>query len=558
MLTIVLMTFSCFETPTARAEVRTVTVGVYENAPKVFTSESGKPAGIFIDIIEHIAKVEGWNLRYVSGTWGEGLDRLQRGEIDFMPDVAYSADRATIYSFHNTPALSSWYQVYAPQGSNIRSLLDLNNKRILVLERSVQQAAFVKLSKGFGFTSTIIPVPDYKTMFETVAKGDADAAITNRFYGMMHAKKFGLEDTSVILEPSDLFFAAPKNADRQLLDAIDRHLMAMKQDHTSAYYASLKKWTEEKVSFKLPAWLKIAVVIAGMALLMSIVGSFVLKHQVTLRTRELKQINQEMEQRIARRTTELTVANNKLKELDQLKSMFIASMSHELRTPLNSIIGFTGMTLQGLSGELNDEQKDNLARAYKSAKHLLALISDVIDISKIEAGRVESFREKVSLKEIVEEAVASVEPQMKEKGLALELDILADVQLTTDRKRLLQCLLNFLSNAVKFTEAGKVAVTSRELDGCVEVAVSDTGIGISEKDLPKLFEAFERLDSHLRVKAGGTGLGLYLTKKLVTDILHGDVSVQSREGEGSTFSLRVPIDTEQVLAVTEKTEGAAA
>jgi signal transduction histidine kinase len=211
-----------------------------------------------------------------------------------------------------------------------------------------------------------------------------------------------------------------------------------------------------------------------------------------------------------------------------------------------------------LSGELNDEQKDNLARVYKSAKHLLALISDVIDISKIEAGRVESFLEKVSLKEIVEEAAASVEPQMKEKGLALELDIPGDVQFTTDRKRLLQCLLNFLSNAVKFTESGKVSVSSRVSDGYVDVAVSDTGIGIPEKDLPKLFEAFERLESHLRVKAGGTGLGLYLTRKLVTDILRGEVSVQSREGEGSTFSLRLPIDTEQVLAVTDKIEGAAA
>ncbi len=558
ILSIALVTFSWLKTPVARAEVLTVTVGVYENAPKVFTAESGKPAAIFIDIIEHIVKVQKWNLRYVPGTWGEGLDRLQRGEIDLMPDVAYSADRAKIYSFHKTPAMSSWYQVYAFKGSNIRSLLDLNNKRILVLERSVQQAAFVKLSKGFGFTSTIIPVPDYKTMFETVAKGDADAAITNRFYGMMHAKRYGLEDTSVVLEPSDLYFAAPKNADRQLLDQIDSHLMAMKQDHESAYYASLKKWTAEKVSFKLPAWLKITVAVAGMALLISLAGSIVLKHQVTLRTRELKQINQEMEQRIARRTTELTVANNKLKELDQLKSMFIASMSHELRTPLNSIIGFTGMTLQGLSGDLNHEQKDNLSRVYKSAKHLLALISDVIDISKIEAGRVESLLEKVSLKEIVEEAVASVEPQMKEKGLALEVDILADVQLTTDRKRLLQCLLNFLSNAVKFTESGKVGVISKELDGFVEVAVSDTGIGIAEKQIPKLFEAFERLDSHLRVKAGGTGLGLYLTKKLVTDILHGDVSVQSREGQGSIFSLRVPIDAAQVLAVTDKREGASA
>jgi signal transduction histidine kinase len=558
MLTIALVTFSCFETPFARAEVRTVTVGVYENAPKVFTSESGKPAGVFIDVIEHIAASEGWKLRYVHGTWGEGLDRVAKGEIDLMPDVAYTAEREKIYAFHKVPVLSSWYQIYAPKGSNIHSLLDLNKKRILVLERSVQQAAFLRLSKGFGLDIELIPVPDYDTMFEMVAKGKADAAATNIFYGKMHARKFGLEDTAVVFEPSDLFFAATKGDPKHVLNTIDKRLSELKNNHKSAYYASLKRWTSEEVQFKLPAWLKGLLPILGIALLLSLLGSMVLKHQVNARTRELRQINQEMEQRIAQRTGELTSANNKLKELDQLKSMFIASMSHELRTPLNSIIGFTGMTLQGLSGELNSEQKDNLSRVYKSAKHLLALITDVIDISKIEAGRVETYLEKVSLKEIVEEAVASVEPQMKEKGLALELHIPGDVQLTTDRKRLLQCLLNFLSNAVKFTESGKVAVTSRESDGYVEVAVSDTGIGISEKDLPKLFEAFERLESRLRVKAGGTGLGLYLTRKLVTDILHGEVSVQSREGKGSTFSLRVPIDTEQVLADEEKREGATA
>jgi signal transduction histidine kinase len=556
MLTIVLVTFSCFVTPAARAEVRTVTVGVYENAPKVFTSETGKPAGIFIDIIEHMAKMEGWNLRYVPGTWGEGLNRLAKGEIDLMPDVAYSGDRKTLFSFHKVPVLSSWSQVYAPKGSEIRSVVDLNGKRIAVLERSVQQDAFLRLVESFGLKTTLISVPDYKTMFQIVAKGEADAAITNRFYGLMHAKKAGLEDTSIIFEPSDLFFAATKGDPKQLLDTIDSRLEDQKKDTQSVYYRSLKRWASEEVRFKLPTWLHILGYVLGVALFMSLVGSILLKHQVTMRTRELKQINQEMEQRIAQRTTELTVANNKLKELDQLKSMFIASMSHELRTPLNSIIGFTGMTLQGLSGELNHEQKDNLARVYKSAKHLLALITDVIDISKIEAGRVETYLEKVSLKEIVEEAVASVEPQIREKGLVLEMDIPDDVQLTTDRKRLLQCLLNFLSNAVKFTESGKVCVRSRVSDGYVDVAVSDTGIGISEKDLPKLFEAFERLESHLRVKAGGTGLGLYLTRKLVTDILHGDVSVQSREGQGSTFSLRVPIDTEQVLTVTGKTEGA--
>jgi PAS domain S-box-containing protein len=247
------------------------------------------------------------------------------------------------------------------------------------------------------------------------------------------------------------------------------------------------------------------------------------------------------------RKEELAEANNRLKELDKLKSMFIASMSHELRTPLNSIIGFTGMTLQGLSGELNDEQKDNLSRSYQSARHLLSLITDIIDISKIESGRMDAFPEPVSLNELIAEAISVVKPQLKEKALTLEVDAPADIKLNTDRKRLLQCLLNFLSNAIKFTETGTITLFASEADEKVEVTVRDTGIGIAEKDMPKLFEAFERLDTHLRIKAGGTGLGLYLTKKIVTEILHGEVGVKSREGRGSSFTLIVPKDIAKII-----------
>ena len=235
-------------------------------------------------------------------------------------------------------------------------------------------------------------------------------------------------------------------------------------------------------------------------------------------------------------------ANNKLKDLDRLKSMFIASMSHELRTPLNSIIGFTGMTLQGLSGELNEEQKDNLSRVYQSAKHLLSLITDVIDISKIEAGRIDTYPEKISLPAVVDEAIATIEPQLREKGLALDVDVPDGLLLTTDKKRLLQCLINLLSNGVKFTEKGGIRLAATEQKDSVAIAVTDTGIGIAASDLPKLFEAFERLETHLRVKVGGTGLGLYLTQKIATDLLQGNVSVQSTIGKGSTFTVTVAKD----------------
>jgi PAS domain S-box-containing protein len=260
---------------------------------------------------------------------------------------------------------------------------------------------------------------------------------------------------------------------------------------------------------------------------------------------ELKQYHVHLEELVEARTSELSAANTKLKELDRLKSMFIASMSHELRTPLNSIIGFTGMTLQGMSGELNDEQKDNLTRAYHSAKHLLDLISDVIDISKIEAGRVEAYPEGFFLRKLVDDAVATVVPQLRDKALTIEVDVPPDTYLTTDRRRLLQCLINFLSNAVKFSDSGRVIVASRKTDGLVSLSVSDTGIGIAGEDIHRLFEPFERLETRLRVKAGGTGLGLYLTKKLAIDVLRGDVSVESIEGQGSTFTITFPEDIGQ-------------
>lgn len=237
---------------------------------------------------------------------------------------------------------------------------------------------------------------------------------------------------------------------------------------------------------------------------------------------------------------EIEQANIKLRTLDKLKSMFIASMSHELRTPLNSIIGFSGILLQGLSGKLNPQQSDDVERINRSGKHLLALITDVIDISKVEAGRVEAFPERLSLQELVQEAVDDIRPMATEKGMTITIHIDPLPQITSDRKRLLQCLLNLLSNSVKYSVEGDIQVRVQNKDDKIEIAVEDQGIGIAEKDIARVFKAFERIESPLRVQAGGTGLGLYLTKKIVTDLLQGEVTAISQENAGSTFSLHIP------------------
>lgn len=249
------------------------------------------------------------------------------------------------------------------------------------------------------------------------------------------------------------------------------------------------------------------------------------------------------------RTEELRQANIKLREIDKLKSLFIASMSHELRTPLNSIIGFSSILLKEWAGPVNEEQKENLSTVLAAGQHLHLLINEVIDISKIEAGKLESVVEEFELRDLVEEALALIKSGDSAGRLKFSAEP-ARQTMRTDRRRLLQCLINLLGNAAKFTPEGGVYVgvkvrgnaTAGEI---VEIAVTDTGIGIKEEDLPRLFRPFVRLASPLADKTRGTGLGLHLVKKLATEVLKGDVAVTSVYGRGSSFVLSIPSHIEQ-------------
>ena len=277
--------------------------------------------------------------------------------------------------------------------------------------------------------------------------------------------------------------------------------------------------------------------------------------------KELRKLNQELEQRVTERTGQLKIskdallnlvddfnittenlksANERLLELDHMKSMFIASTSHELRTPLNSIIGFSSILLEGWIGEINPEQKEQLQLIHTAGEQLLALINDIIDISKIEAGKLETDIQEFELKDVIDEAVSLVKNSIDEKGLDMEVEV-EDTTITSDRRRLLQTLLNLLSNAVKFTDKGKIMVHAKTINSMTNISITDTGIGIKFDDIKKLFAPFERLEASLTAKTQGTGLGLYLTKKLTEDVLGGTVGVTSEYGTGSTFTLDIPV-----------------
>jgi len=413
------------------------------------------------------------------------------------------------------------------------------------LKGSVQETALKELTDAFGIKVQIIPYNSFDDAFLAVKGGEAELAATNMFFGVLESKNLGLEDTTIMFEPSSLFFATKKGENLDLLQAIDRQLIEMKKDPDSPYYKAIKSWQPDDTKFVIPTWIKILALALGLGLIYGFASAFLLRRQVRLRTRELQASNREMEGRIILRTAQLEAAMLKAQESDMLKSAFLATMSHELRTPLNSIIGFTGILLQELPGKLNDEQKKQLTMVQKSSRHLLTLINDVLDISKIEAGQLDLAPETYSLKESIEKLHGIILPSAVNKGLSLEYHLEPeDIELFTDKRRVEQIILNLLSNAVKFTDLGKVSLLCRSEDGKLIVDVKDSGIGISQENIVNLFQPFRQIESGLTRRFEGTGLGLSISQKL-SALLGGKIVVESHEGKGSTFSLIIPIRLER-------------
>lgn len=240
------------------------------------------------------------------------------------------------------------------------------------------------------------------------------------------------------------------------------------------------------------------------------------------------------------KTEALSSANLRLKELDRLKSMFIASMNHELRTPLNSIMGFTSLLLSGAVGKITEEQTKQLEMVEGSANHLLLLINDIIDVNMIEAGKVKIIIRKFNLSSLLEEIRETFRIAAEEKGIKFFLEAPKELVVVSDERRVKQVIMNLVSNAMKFTDKGEVKIKAVKKYKNIDISVKDTGIGIKKEDINRLFKAFGRIPHKDMVILEGTGLGLYITKKL-TERLGGDIKVKSEFAEGSEFTFILPL-----------------
>lgn len=494
---------------------RVLRVGAYQNPPEVFYANAAHVEGISVDILEAIARAEGWTIQYVPGTLEEGLSRLQRGDLDLMLSVARTQPRAKVLEYHEEPVLHSWSEVYASEDANIHKITDLSSKRVAVVGGSRQLELLSVLVVEFHLTPTLVVTEDFSESIAAVADGRADAAITNPFNGRWLAEHAGLRDTAIAFAPMDIYFAASPQLDNRVLRALDLRLREMKGEPQSAYFEALGRWKRPQ-PFRLPSWLKWAG--AAAALLLAAIAAWAL----SLRRYARKLAASELAQRHC---------SAALQEVNRALETFSSAVSHDLRTPLAAVTSLQTALLQQEGERLSENARRYVQRSLDAAGEMRELIQALLTLSRL--GRQPLRREAIDLTELAQHVAADL--QLTDARRHTPIDIQPGMVAQADNALARQVLANLMSNAWKFTAgapAGQIEVGQVEDAGAWWFFVRDNGVGFDAAGADRLFEPFQRF--HSSAEFAGTGIGLATVRRIVARH-DGRIWADSSPGEGACF-----------------------
>lgn len=337
------------------AAPRLVRVGVYDNPPKIQAGPQGQPGGILGDLLVEVARQEQWTIEPVACEWEQCLRLLETGAIDLLPDVAYNEERARRFDFHRVPALPSWSQLYRRRDVTLQSVLDLNQKRVAVLEGSVQQRHLAGLLASFDLKAELLPTKSFEEAFALVASGQAEAVAANRYSGDRAAGDHGLEATTLVFLPSKLFFAAPKGQGADVLTAIDARLEAWQADANSFYFQTLARWGQQGTQTRVPLafWWGLAVVVGLLVLALGFLA--LLRREVARQTRALRESEERL--RLA-----LAAASQGLYDLDLVTGQ--AAVSPEYVTMLGFDPQSFTLTFDSWQENLHPDDRPLVTRAF--------------------------------------------------------------------------------------------------------------------------------------------------------------------------------------------------
>lgn len=522
-------------------DARTVRVGVYQNPPKIFINPEGKPDGLFVDILEHVASQENWQLDFMVGNWADHVRALEEGRLDLLPDVAYTPDRAARFKLSQVAVLSSWLEVYARPGLSIQNLEDLDGLNVAVLDESIQQQVVRELLPDLGIAVRMTVLPSHDEVLAAVQEKKADAGIVNRFFGGQEARRYRVMPTAIVFQPTKLVFAAPASSDGQLLDALDRRLARLKKDRNSVYYQILGTWLGEAgpVTRRYPAWMRNALIGLGLAVVLLGLLGLAMRRVVRIYTRDLRLKTRQLEEALheVAKAHEEAIKQERLHALGRMAS----GIAHDFNNCLLSILGYSElMLLKPAGGEDRAEIQHSLEMIRTAAQDAAVIVKRMQAFYRAQHG--DTRHDPVDLNSVVRDAVELSRPSWKTQAESAGIRIAVETSLGQipfvqgSPSELRDMLINLIINAVHALERdGTLSLTTSGRGEWVALEVRDTGCGMTPEVRARCLDPFFTTKGEK-----GTGMGLAMVHGIVRDY-QGKIVIDSEPGKGTTVTILLPI-----------------
>lgn len=488
-----------------------INVGIYQNEPKIFLDKKNKPSGFHVDLLNEIAKNENWKINYIQCQWSQCLDMLKKNELDIMPDVGYSKERAKQFAFSNESIFSSWSYVYSRKDVNIKSILDFQNRNIAVLKESIQQS-FIKdiLDEYSVVPKQFILVNTWNEAFNSILEKKADALIINRFYELNNKIDPNIIKTDVVVMPIMVKFAFSPSS-KNLINPIDLQLKKMKNDESSVYYKAKEKWLIKKEELLLPYWVIWSFLIAiGIIIVLTFV-ILLFKKLVTKKTEELVQKEQ------------IILMQSRHAAMGEM----IGMIAHQWRQPL-SIITTSASGMKVNAEFENEVTNEDIIRFSDLIMGQANYLSKTIDNFR-NFLKGEKIYSKINLKEVLNNTLNLTDATIKNNKITLIEELDENLEIYGSGNELCEAFINIINNskdALKDLEYKFIFIKSRKMEnGKIELTFKDNGGGIEENIMNRIFEPYFT-SKHQSV---GTGLGLTMVYKIIVERHNGTISASNEE-----------------------------